>query len=58
MCFGQELLDRLGEAPTQQVPMLSFILPELRAGRSKVGLAPTVTLAMGDPLACMNPQGA
>lgn len=37
--------------------MLSFILSELRAGQSKVGLAPTVAVDMGDPLAGIDSQG-
>lgn len=55
--FGQLLLDRLREAPIRQGPILSLILPELTAGRLKVGLAPKVTLDMGEPVAGMNSQG-
>lgn len=57
MCFGQVLLGRLREAPTQQVLILSLILPELTAGRLKVGLAPKVTLDMRHPVAGMNSLG-
>lgn len=38
MCLIQVLLDRMGEAPPQKVPMLSLILLELRTSRVKVGL--------------------
>ena len=56
MCFGQVPLDRLRDAPTPPMPILSLMLPELTAGGLKVGLAPKVTLDVRGPVADMDSQ--